>query len=85
MNVDEKHIFVIGRSIGTGIAVNLCTKRKPGAVILISPFTCIADIAKNIVGALSILVKDSFNSLERCHMITCPCLIMHGIFDELIP
>jgi len=53
MNVPERHIFVIGRSIGTGVAVNLCTKRKPGMLMLISPFTRITDIAKSIVGKFS--------------------------------
>jgi len=85
MNVHESQISVMGRSIGTGVAINLCTKRKPGALYLITPFTKISDIAKSFVGRFSWLIKDSFNLIHKAPLIGCPTLVMHGIFDELIP
>jgi len=53
--------MVVGRSIGTGPATYLSKYRKVGVVVLISPFSSIRNIAKNIVGSfLGFLVKDRF-------------------------
>ena len=40
----------MGRSIGTGPVTHLASLRSPGASILISPYTCIRDVVKYLVG-----------------------------------
>jgi len=40
----------VGRSIGTGVALQLMQKIKPGALALISPFTSIKTLAREFVG-----------------------------------
>ena len=42
----------MGRSIGSGPVSHLGKVRKPGAIILVSPFTSIKDVVKNMVGDL---------------------------------
>lgn len=42
----EENVIVIGRSIGTGIALELLQKQKPGALALISPFMSIKSLAR---------------------------------------
>lgn len=85
MKVKDNEIILIGRSIGTGVTVNLCTKRKPKTVILISPFKNILAIANDFVGDVSYIIADAFDNINNCTKIKCPTLIMHGIFDTLIP
>jgi hypothetical protein len=48
--VSEENIYVLGRSIGTGPAMYLCSKRKPAALVVISPFTSVRAVAQNMVG-----------------------------------
>ena len=83
--VHNKDIIVCGRSIGTGPATYLASKRKPGALILISPIKSLRDTVKNIVGPMQYLVRDRFNNYERISDVTCPLLVIHGQKDNLIP
>jgi acetyl esterase/lipase len=50
LKIDPDYVYVLGRSIGTGPSVYLCSKRKPAGLILISPFTSIRAVAENLVG-----------------------------------
>ena len=42
--------MLLGRSIGSGPVTYLANHNKPGLVILISPFTCIKDAVRFLVG-----------------------------------
>ena len=83
--INNKDIIVCGRSIGTGPATYLASKRKPGALILISPIKSLRDTVKNLIGPLQYLVRNRFNNYERISEVTCPLLIIHGQKDSLIP
>lgn len=52
MKVAYNNIFVFGRSIGSGPALFLSSKRKIGGLMLLSPFTSIQAVAENLVGGL---------------------------------
>lgn len=83
--VKPKNIICCGRSIGTGPATYLASKRKPGALILISPIKSIQSAAQSLLGLMRYIVKDRFNNFERLKDVTCPLLIIHGQKDSLIP
>lgn len=73
------NIIIIGRSIGSGPAIHLNTKNSLGALVLISPFTSIKAVAKNIVGSIGqLLIKERFNNLEKSKFIRSPTLLIHG-------
>ena len=58
LNFNEKKIILMGRSIGTGIALELIQNVEPMALVLISPFTNIKSLAKQVVGKVGhILAK----------------------------
>jgi acetyl esterase/lipase len=48
----QQNIIVMGRSIGTGVALELMRKANPGALVLISPFASIKSLAREAVGFL---------------------------------
>lgn len=83
--MNPKNIICCGRSIGTGAATFVASKRKPGGLILISPIMSIQHAAQSLLGAFSFMVKDRFDNLERIKNVTCPALIIHGQKDTLIP
>ena len=80
-------IMLLGESLGTGVAVQLATRRKVGAVALEAPFASAADIAAQIYWWLParLLMKDKYNSIEHIPRIEAPLLIIHGDLDEIIP
>ena len=52
LKVEAENIVVFGRSIGSAPATYLCSQRKPGALVLMSPFTSVRAVAENLVGTL---------------------------------
>ena len=83
--LEDKNIFIFGRSIGTGPAVYLASVRKPNALLLVSSFTSIRAVAGNLVGPLKYLLKDRFFSIEYIKNVKCPVFFIHGKSDPLIP
>lgn len=53
--------------------------------MLISAFTSLKEVAKNMVGALCGFVCDRFRNIEHAASIRCPVLLIHGKQDKLVP
>jgi fermentation-respiration switch protein FrsA (DUF1100 family) len=83
----KENIILYGRSIGTGIAVDVASKNKSKALILESPFSTFKKLANSKLPFLfpSLLLKYSFDNLGKINRINTPLLIMHGEKDNLIP
>ena len=80
-----RDIFVFGRSIGTGPATHLARHRKIGCLLLMSSFTSIKAVIRNVAGRLSSLVKERFSNIDNIKYVTCPTFLVHGRKDNLIP
>ena len=50
LKIEPENIIIFGRSIGSAPATYLSSQRKPGALILMSPFTSVRAVAENLVG-----------------------------------
>ena len=84
-NLEDKNIFIFGRSIGTSPAIYLASVRKPNALFVVSSFTSIRAVANNLVGTLKYLLKERLSSKDYIKNVTCPVLFIHGQSDPLIP
>ena len=76
--INNKDIIVCGRSNDTGPTTYLASKRKSGALFLISPIKSLKDTVKNLIGHLQYFVRDRFNNNEKINDVTCLLLIIHG-------
>lgn len=79
-NLNEKDIYVLGRSLGTGPAVYLASQKSINSLFLISPFTSIRAIYK----IFSKLLLDIFKTIDIIKDIKCPIQIIHGEKDNII-
>jgi abhydrolase domain-containing protein 17 len=85
MKYEEEQIIIVGRSIGSGPASYLGANYNPGALVLISGFTSLQGIAKDLAGEwLKHLIKERFKNEENMTKVECPTLIIHGLKDKLI-
>ena len=82
-NITEKNIYVLGRSLGTGPAIYLSSKRNPAGTFLISPFTTFGAVGKHDEEDYKIL-SNHFRSIDYIDKIKTPILIIHGKIDPLI-
>lgn len=80
-------IMVMGRSLGTGVAVALATRRPVAGVVLVTPYDSIANIGAGRYPWLPVrwLIKDPYNSLARMKQVRAPVFVLIAGQDESIP
>ncbi len=84
VEVDAARIVYHGRSVGGAMMAGLAVHRPPAALILQSTFTRFRDLARRFF-VPPLLLRDRLDNLEALERITCPCLIVHGERDLLVP
>jgi pimeloyl-ACP methyl ester carboxylesterase len=81
------NISVVGRSLGSGVAVHLASVRKVDKLILITPYDSIENVAKKHfpIFPIGLLLKDKFDSASRVKDLTAKTLILIAENDRTIP
>lgn len=82
---DPAAIVCFGESLGGAVSIELATRRRCGAVIVVSTFTRLADLARRHYGFLGGLAGRRFDSLARLPRVSAPVLIAHGDRDGIVP
>ena len=86
-DIDPRRIVVLGRSLGSGIAVPLAAVRPVRAVVLVSPYDSLRSLARKQYPfvPVSLLLRHPFDSLARAPGIETPLLVVAGERDRLVP
>lgn len=78
--------YILGKSLGSGVASYLAARYSPAGLILDSAFTAMHDVIAVHAGWLPrFLTPKLYDSLARIGNITCPTLVIHGDCDDLVP
>jgi len=87
--VDDKHIVIMGYSIGTGMASYVASQRDCDGLILLAPYDSFVNMYNNTLplfyGPMKFLVKYNFNSIEYSKVIKTKPLIIASRDDKVIP
>ncbi len=85
--VKDRNIILMGRSLGTGVATFLATEYDVAALVLISAYSSLPEIAAEHYPyfPVSLLMRDRFNNVDRIGKTTSPLLVFHGEMDRIIP
>lgn len=81
-------LYLMGRSLGTGVATQVAAARPDVAgVILVTPFESIAAIAKSQYPWLPIdkLLRHPFRSIDHAPNLKIPVLILLAGLDQVVP
>ena len=80
-------VAVMGRSLGSGVAVHLAASRALAGVILVSPYDSIVSVAEGVYPFLpvSLMLRHRFDSLSRAPAIKAPLLCLVASDDRVIP
>ena len=84
--VDARRIHVYGRSLGTAVASYTAARHPVAGLILESPFTSAAAMARHLYPFLPRLgLRLSLDNLGHVRLVRCPVLLLHGTADRLAP
>ncbi|HXW73285.1 MAG TPA: alpha/beta hydrolase [Steroidobacteraceae bacterium] len=77
---------VMGRSLGSGVATELATRRPIERLVLITPYDSIANVAADHFFWLPVrwLVRDRYDSLTRIGKVRSPVLAVVAEYDEVV-
>ena len=86
-DVDKAKIVPMGWSLGAGSAIELASKKPVPGLVILSPFTSIADMARRVMPIFptALLLRHRFDNEAKLPNVKCPVLIMHGTRDGIIP
>ena len=86
-NIHDSEIVLYGESLGTAVAVDLAKEFSFSGIILESPFTSMAKLAKKHYPYLPVkfLLKDRYETIKKLNEINSPILVMHGAKDNIVP
>ncbi|NQT98248.1 MAG: alpha/beta hydrolase [Candidatus Marinimicrobia bacterium] len=84
---NPEQIILMGRSLGSAVAVHVAANRRVKAVILITPFNSMVKVGKTHypLFPLGLLLKHRFDSIKIVSDLTVPMLTIIAEKDEIIP
>ena len=85
--VDTRRIAVVGRSLGSGVAVQVAKERPVHSVVLITPYDSILAIAKKRFRAMPIeyMLRHRFESIKYAPSLTAPTYVLRASEDDVVP
>lgn len=85
--VKPENILVFGRSLGSGVAVYLASKREVGGMILVTPYDSINEVAKGKAPAILVylFLQERYDSKKYIRDVRCRVLLIAAEKDTVIP
>jgi fermentation-respiration switch protein FrsA (DUF1100 family) len=80
LKTPPERIILLGKSVGSGPAVDLAARKPVAGLILESAFTSVFRVPFRV----RILPWDKFDNLAKLPKVHCPVLVIHGKSDGLV-
>ena len=86
-DLDAGRLCAHGRSLGTGVAVQLAAARPLRCVVLTSPFESLAAVGRAHMPwvPVGLLLRHRFDSLSHAPSLKIPALVLYASADTIIP
>jgi pimeloyl-ACP methyl ester carboxylesterase len=83
----QASVAVMGRSLGSGVAVYLASKRPVERLVLVTAYDSLVNVARHYFWYLPVglLLRDRYDSASRAGAVKAPVLIVVAEEDEIIP
>lgn len=81
------HVTVIGRSLGSAVAVYLASQRPVARLVLVTPFNSLAELASQRFALFPVqwMLKDRFDSWRYAPQVSAPTRLVAAADDSLVP
>jgi fermentation-respiration switch protein FrsA (DUF1100 family) len=86
-NVPPEKLLLYGGSLGGAVAIDVASRRTHRALVLVSAFSSLADMARKQFPWLPTrwLVRDQWDNINKIHRTRGPVFIAHGTADRVVP
>lgn len=83
----HSEVLVVGRSLGSAVALYVATRRPVSRLVLITPFDSVQSLAAHHYPFVPVrwLLRDKFESWKFAPEVTAPTLIIAAADDEVVP
>jgi pimeloyl-ACP methyl ester carboxylesterase len=83
----HREVIVVGRSLGSGLAVRVASVRRAARLVLVTPYDSIVGIAAGQYpwAPVSLILKDRYESFRYAPRVNAPTRIIVADGDKLIP
>jgi pimeloyl-ACP methyl ester carboxylesterase len=80
-------VAVIGRSLGSGVAVHLAAARDVSKLVLVTPYDSVTRVAQRHFAFVPVawLLRDTFDSFSKARNVRAPVLVLVAERDRVIP
>jgi uncharacterized protein len=84
---DHQNIIVVGRSLGSGVAVHLASLRPVARLVLVTPYNSLQELAAEQYPYVPVrwLLLDKFESWRYARRVTVPTLVVAAEHDKVVP
>jgi alpha/beta superfamily hydrolase len=82
----QARLHVVGRSLGTGVAIQLVARQDFASLQLVTPYDSMLEVAKRRfpLVPLSLLLRHQFNSLEHCKEVAAKTQVLLAAKDDVV-
>lgn len=86
-HVDPHRVAIVGRSLGSGVAVQVAKQRPAHSVVLITPYDSILAIAKRKFRAVPVefVLRHRFESVKHAADLKAPTYVLRAASDDVVP
>jgi pimeloyl-ACP methyl ester carboxylesterase len=83
----HRDVVVVGRSLGSGVAVYLASRRQVSRLVLVAPFDSVVQVAARALWFVPVrwLLRDRFESTRYAAAVSAPTTIIAAEHDVEIP
>ncbi|MES2150947.1 MAG: alpha/beta fold hydrolase [Pseudomonadota bacterium] len=86
-HVDAARVAVVGRSLGSGVAVQVALERPVDSLVLITPYDSILALARRKFPVMPIgyVLRHRFESIKYAPALMAPTYVLRAAFDDVVP
>lgn len=85
--VDRDRIALVGRSLGSGVAVQIAARRPAAAVMLLTPYDSILALARRKFRTVPVdwVLRHRFESVKHAAALRAPVFVLRAASDRIVP
>jgi pimeloyl-ACP methyl ester carboxylesterase len=87
VHAEHENVVVVGRSLGSGVAVHLASLRPVARLVLVTPYDSLQELAAHQFPYFPVrwLLLDKFESWRYAAKVVAPTLVIAAEHDEVVP